>query len=337
MKKYFKYLFQFNWLQTTVLITFSTLLFCFIIFSKSDQLHTQMYLDDFSFPTFLMFFISVIIIIQRFADLKNEHQMDLFYSLPISRRKLFLTHFLYGLLQVVLIYTIMFFAGLFVLMLITIRFHFGYVMLIYFSNLPVILISYLLFTTIFLRANHKTDGMIYIGLWLVVLMLLGMILFEFFDIESSILQPYYGIIHINDYLEKKIAHEILHGVNVYLYNSRTIVLYFVHTVCYFVLAILAGSLTLLFLPKEKNEQIGRISKSKFGYVFLIPCMMLFSTWIFPFSVYSTGNFLYGSSILIAGFVLSFIYRKGVKLRLIDLLLVVIPFLIGIVLSFLTIY
>jgi hypothetical protein len=59
-----------------------------------------------------MMIVMVVIVIFRFSSLRNAKEVDLYYALPISKQKLFLAHYLYGLLQAVFVWTILYFFSL---------------------------------------------------------------------------------------------------------------------------------------------------------------------------------------------------------------------------------
>jgi acetoin utilization transport system permease protein len=99
MKAYFNYLVKTKWLQTVVLALIPTFIFALFLilnnvtysFQNSNRLP-----DDFSLSVIFISVVLIVIVVFRFSSLRNPKEVDLYYALPISRKKLFLTHSLFG-------------------------------------------------------------------------------------------------------------------------------------------------------------------------------------------------------------------------------------------------
>lgn len=90
----------------------------------------------------------------------NRRSVDMYYSLPITRTKLFVTQFLTGLLCVFAAYTLSFWLGFIVIAVKVRRIKYYYYIFCYLASLVPMFTVYSLSTFFYTRANTVIDGLI---------------------------------------------------------------------------------------------------------------------------------------------------------------------------------
>ncbi len=128
-------------------------------------------------------FATVIPMIET-ACFKNRRDLDALYSFPIKRYKLALAHYLSGLIQVIFIYSVNFFAAFAWLAANTTWFDLRPMMLYYLISLLLGWILYSFFIFIFGQANTVVDGVVISVLWMFAAGLLSSAIADTFDINN---------------------------------------------------------------------------------------------------------------------------------------------------------
>ena len=105
------------------------------------------------------------------SGFKNRRNLDTLYFFPIKRSHMALAHYLSGAIQAIFIYSVCFFATWIVLLINTDYFALGYMGLYYVLSILLGLIIYSVFSFIFIQANSVVDGALFCGLWAFVLYL----------------------------------------------------------------------------------------------------------------------------------------------------------------------
>ncbi|VEU80378.1 hypothetical protein [Haploplasma axanthum] len=328
MKKYFKYLFKTNILQTVILTVLPTMLFVAILAG------TGMYSSDYvqfglqipyiiTVGVVLAFIVAALVFIFRFAKFKNKQQVDLYYSLPLNKEKIIKTNIYFGLIQIAIAVTVMFFFGILVHSIKTdFQYAWGYLILVYLVTLLFVGIMYSISLFILFRANSVIDGIIFIIGWFLVLVLLGQLLSEITnDITySNAFVPLYAMDRMITNFYYKAAEQSIE----YKMNTGIII----NLVWVFMLTALSLTYGILNLQNEKTELIGTESNSLFGYKTLIPLgtFLITSNMINDFQ--NSENIIYLIIIVIFAFILYAIYRKGFKIKKYDILALLIAIALG---------
>ncbi len=262
------------------------------------------------------------------ACFKNRRNLDTLYFFPIKREKLALAHYLSGLIQVVMIYTFVFFFGYTYLVLKTNCFALEYMIPYYFLSLLVGLVIYSVIIFLFGQANTVADGVIICGLWVFVLYLVawqlrGQILDNWLRqdhdlwLESSGL-PEWGILytplnHLTVIFQDLI--EVNQHTQSYDYTHNTAMQIREQLYMFAVWGVigLGAAFGYFFTFVRKGaEKAGEISNSWFGYKLLIP-MYAYSLLLF----YDSLDFM--TILVFVAMVIGYvIYRRGFKLKLSDL-------------------
>lgn len=336
MKAYMIYLMKTKWLQTLVLVLIPTL----IVLVNVMLSYGYYYYPDsvppghtptlFVFPVVLIMLLIPVTVILRFWLFRNSKDIDLYYSLPISRRKLYLSQLLFGVLQLILTWTVMYLLSLFLFSALTDGYFFETkLFMIYLVILGFIVILYAITQFFFLQGNTIVDGIVFIALFHVFLLFISAFLthsiFRQIGIyDAFMINPFYAL---SIYVEHFLHYAVPNRPGVLWFSERTYIQSLINTLVYFALGVLFVWLSYTFIHKEKTEHIGRISHSLFGYRLLVPLTILFATASIYFPRSNTS--LIGVTMIVAaGFIGFFIYRRSVKIKWIDVFSIIIPMLLG---------
>ncbi|MDO9629432.1 MAG: hypothetical protein Q7I99_05975 [Acholeplasmataceae bacterium] len=343
MKAYLIYLFKTKWLQTLIMALLPTLIFVVaIIMSKasfynpSSTWEYYRYQPPYVFITALVFIMLLvpIVTIFRLQIFRNSKDVDLYYSLPISRQKLLLTQLIFGLIQLLIIWSSIFLLGVLTLAMITEGYFLTWILLIlYLIVIGYILIMYGITSFLFLRSNTVVDGIVFIIIFHTLFLFISLYIdrYRIFSLSNDTFRfnPFYSV--------GKLYFYYIHNskpnqyINPLFINYKEQLAILINTTIFSVIALLGFVSSYFLIHNEKTEQIGRLSTSKFGYVSLIPLNLVFSTAV----IYngSSGFSVISLSVLATlGFIGFFIMRRSVRLRWFDIALVIAPIILGTIFS-----
>lgn len=340
MKNYLTYLIKTKWLQSLIMAFLPTLIFVIQILSSISRYipNSPQSIPYYRTPTifitsivFIMIIVPVVVIFRLYI-FRNSKDVDLYYSLPISRQKLLFTQQIFGFLQLVFVWTTMYLSGLLIFTILTSGDYVtSLLILIYFVVILYIAILYGITSFLFLRGNTIVDGIAFIVIFNTAFVFISTFLsHQFFRniglTEAFILNPYFSV--------GKIASYLIHYAKPYQvqqpygYDSKIILAIIINTSFFLIMSMSSLVLNAKFIIKEKTEQIGRISTSKFGYVSLIPMNLFFAIAGLYFS-FNSITLLTISIFGTAGFIGFFIMRRSVRLKWTDVLLVIAPIVLAI--------
>lgn len=263
------------------------------------------------------------------SGFKNRRNLDTLYFFPINRGKMAMVHYLSGLLQVFVIYSVCFFSMWVLLALSGSGFTLWY-MIIYYPLLFLLGAGiYSVISFLIIQANSVVDGIFFCGLWAFVLWLV------FFVARKYFLRPFiintaiwsntadfasWGIIYapinnltviFQDLIEtNKVLDEYVH------YLSTDYAQKYLDQAYMFVFwAIIGAAATVgyfLTFAKKGAHTAGEISNSWFGYKLLIP--------IYGYMLIMTsGEINILSFVIVALMVIGYvIYRRSFKLKKSDI-------------------
>jgi len=342
MKKYLLYLIKTKWLQTLITAFIPTLIFIITImmtitryYNTNNYSHNNIYRAPTVFNTALVFMMIIIpiIVIIRMSIFRNSKDVDLYYSLPISRKNLLITQLLFGFIQLVFIWSFMFLTGLLVFTILSNGyFYTGILLLAYLIVIGYMFILYGITSFLFLRGNTLVDGIAFIVIFntacLFVSWFFAMSIFRYFGLSDVfVFNSYFSVALIFNHLiqhslpNQNIVNEVINQGNIGSVINNTF--------SYTILAVTGYLLNYKFIINEKTENIGRLSISKFGYVSLIPINLFFGMASIN-SVTRDVSWIAISVLASAGFIGFIIMRRSVRLKWIDIALVVIPIILGII-------
>ena len=335
MKKYFGYLLKKSVYETMIICISVLLINVFFIYISKPAYANYIASEDiwvYALPIVLPGIIMttsiatiIVVLLLKAFKLKSKNYVDMYYALPISRKKLLSTHLLIGLIQVVVIFTVSFIGSILVFYALSNQaFKMDYVWLLYPVFLFYILILYGIFQFIVYRANNIADTIVLIAFYLIGVLILSMALqtiksttlapFGTFD-EFAIF-PFYGMDKIPILLLKNATPNQVGTFDYYILSVQDYITVIINGVVYLGLAIYGTISTILKFKKDKPENIGGITTSRFGYKVLNPVIIFLSTFVLYFGAalnktYSQMLFL---PILVGLFyIMYFVYNRKFRL------------------------
>lgn len=333
MKAYFNYLIKTKWLQTIVMTIIPTLIFVLVIaLSRQSYLHPGGYINhnDFSVSVVFIMIVLHVIVVFRFASLRNPKEVDLYYALPISRKRLYLTHLLFGFVQLLFVWTIMFLLGLATFVIMSKGFYNeGFLLLLYFVIIFYLAIIYSIISFVFLKANTIFDGITFIILFHILFLFMSLFLESGGYITRFAVNPFYSTQKFTAFFLSLTTP----APSGYIYDQfiKSIPLIIYNTLFFMGFSIFSFFYDYKNIEKEKTEKIGQISDNKFGYRLYIPTIIVFAIASI-FFVGTVVTYLLIAIFMSAGFIGIFIFRRTAKIKLFDLGYVLIPTIIGIILG-----
>lgn len=294
--------------------------------------------------------LSVIVPICMFALLKKKRNLDCIYSLPITKRGIVIVHYAVGGVMVLVPFVCSYVATLvchasydgFA------RLGYGYLLSHFAICLLMGFVLYSICVFVFERANTVVDGVIFIGIYMVGLYyLVGGIESLMHGVEDW----RYWLRLLND----PTTYEVQYRYNFYMcddcaipayifcrllsqyeYCAETLYSQVTHwgvdgTVFWFcfwsVVGVAAAVLTFVLADKKKTESAEEISSSAFGYKVLIP-LLAFPIIIADGILY--GEFTEALLITVGSAVAYTVYRRGVRYKKSDYIIVGIMLVLAIV-------
>ncbi len=283
----------------------------------------------------LMGILASIIPIVELAEFKNRRNLDTLCFFPLKRSHLAAAVFVGGFLQLIIAYTIAFFAGFIYINLSTDTLATGYMIPYFFLSLLVGLVIYAFFSFLFHEANTTVDGIIFCVMWIFVMQIVLYQLGQLFpwtplgDMNESQKPTASALLfnNIRDTLELvgdwMNVYIPLNNLNIYFtglvdlrmkdYLREMMDMWYMYVVWGGIgLACIAGFIARF--AKKSPHRIGEISSTPFGYKVLIPLV----GYSFLLSGYMADDIASVIIIFIAMTVGYIIYRRGVRFKKSDI-------------------
>ncbi len=361
MKEYIKYQVKQLFIPSLIITLISIIAYTLIIAiqglepyhfigSSNDFLHLKS-LNLYFFLgllTFLIFYIPM----KQTSYLKSKRASDLYFSFPINRTKLLITNLLLGLLQLIFIFTVVYWIGFLIVVIgfsqhkhiISIYnnyygtsysgYHFIQYIPLYFFMILLTLIPYTIFTFIYTKANSKKDGLVLFALYSFVIPLISTLIQILTDDYKNpfiytAFSPLFSL--TNEYIK---SIESLTKVSPFKYlNGEGFIL---SLIIFSIISIVFAALMVLQERKRKNEEIDQITSNYFGFKILLPINMILT--------YATLSVSSGGIMNIAGIFLGIfyliiymLYQKNIKMKpryyIIWAANIILGLLIGLILSY----
>ena len=254
-----------------------------------------------------------IIPILELHSFKSRRNMDTVLSLPISRKKIALAHFLNGYVHLFIVVTVSTLIAVIPLTNPIAEYSVGQLLLTYISILPMALLTYGIYMFVFMQANTVIDGVITQVLSVFAICLPLVSLGETFNFGEHIEKvfSYQSFVLYNpvDCIVKKI----------FGYSYLTTVGALVQCLVIGALGVVAIWGYFKSFEKLRAEKIGGISDAIIGYKILIP--------IYAFSLSLAGVYVF---ILLAAFIGYVIYRRGVHFKQSDIICLLITLVLQLI-------
>ncbi len=334
--------------SSTVRTVFLTLLSLVFTISVADDCssvyHVEYKTTGIYILALILGVVCTLIPMLELSGFKNRRNLDTLYFFPIKRGKMALVHYLSGLIQIFVIYSVSFFSMWIFLALCTDCFALGYMIAYYLLSLLLGLVMYSFIMFIFTQANSVVDGIIFCGLWALLFYCLIWVTRVYF-LRPLIIDTHYwsdtsdistwGVLYMpinnltvifQDLIEVNRTGEAA----IYDYTSKYAEQYIEQAYMFFIwgaVGIAAAVGYFITFVKKGAQMAGEISTSLFGYKLLIPLYGYMLLMIYGELDIMTVIII---ALMLVGYV---IYRRGIKLKRSDVLFTV-GAIIPIILSYL---
>lgn len=257
----------------------------------------------------------------------TRRSVDLYYALPLSHTKIFITKFLFGLVMVYLPYTVAYWFGALVAIAKAgdVINAVWYVPQYFASVLPIYCI-YALTTFAFTRANTAKDGIMFILFWASAAGMVVLVILDLFADYSSFYYPYYFLPYApldsaTSYFMRKISERV--------YTEPD---YAVMAIGFTLTGLMAAGATVWVMLTEKSakgENAGQISESWFGYKVMIP---FYTVSILSMIPLHSLMYIFVILVIIGAYLLTSYYRRTLKISKNQIIILGASILSGIILS-----
>ena len=283
-----------------------------------------------SAPTIVLAMLCVAVPVMQFSYRMKGRDIDLWYSLPVTREKLTFVRTLGGLMLIFVPYTLSYWLG-FVIVLLRKNYFalYGYP-LYYLAALPLGALLFGIYSFLYTRANSIGDGLVCMAGWTFALMLPFAFLsvrFPRLALPRSFsvwqLSPFGLLSWAADYFNEFICADALPAL---LPLAWTIPLTVLEG---------AGAYAGLFLTARRHraENGGQLSSSLWCYRVLVPLYVFILAS--SLSVDALGTQLAciaGAFLLVGGFICFVVYRRSFRLKTSDFITLAVAFGAGILVS-----
>lgn len=282
-----------------------------------------------STPTVIFVILCVIVPILQFSFRMKSRGADLWYSLPVKREKLMLVRTLAGLLLAVIPFTVSYWFGFFILLGRTNYYVLHGYLLYYLALLPLGVLLFGIYSFLFSRANTVCDGIIFMIAWTFIFMMPFLYMSMHNITYSSQINgwqeftPFGMLYYVEQWFDDYICGSYGYAVHAPALRSLA-----------WLIPIAAaegiGAYAGLFLTArgQKAENSEQLSSSLWGYKVFIPL------YVFMFGGCLDVTdlqlcLLWGAILLVGGYVSYIAYRHSFRLKLCDILSLLISFAAGI--------
>ncbi len=286
--------------------------------------------------------LSIGVPIIEFSYRMRKITIDQMYSFPIKREKIFLAHYITGFIKILIPVTV---AVIYFLIDLSFKEHLFdvfYLIPFYFSLLGTLLFGYSFVTFIFMRGNTVGDGLINIlfGIFFIPA-IIAVITYhqpysyptnmkDFFNIDFGDGIIFKPVVDIIEYFEGEMEWFALSQIkhtNQYLelphFSADSFGWLIFHAIC----GVASFVLSIVLVKKDKSENSMGISNSWFSYKIMIP------VYLFVISYTAIDvEFIAWLFILIGGFLMYVIYRRTLKIKIIDVVMIVACVFCGLIIS-----
>lgn len=321
--RYLKYNYKRMFMPFVFLTIIGIVFYALPIFLNSSGYSGGSYLGGVSnIATLLIYLIIVAIFIPvyEFAPLKNTRGADLYYSLPIDKKRLYLQFYLKGLIEIVLSYIIVFLLGLIGVAIKGYPVEFIYYIPLFFSLLLGIALYYTFNVFVFSKANRIIDGVIFIVMYLVIPIMIYLFVLHLMLVVFKTNVSYYWIDAVMPISPLYIFGEYF----TILIEKRTVSnrfnTAFVFALIWALISIASGLLMILYTKMNKPENVQSKSDSWFGYKVFIPMLLYISISTTMDLRYSPGfSFILTFIFMVIAYIGYVIYERKFKISLISLI------------------
>ena len=287
-----------------------------IDYTKESIEVKRLRIDNFGMIIFILGAAVTVMPVVELGDMKNKRNADLIYSLPVSRLKMALAHYLSGLIQIFAIYTVAY-ATMYIEIVSSPLYSWvqspAALIGCYFALLGVGAAVYSIFMAIFNSANTVVDGCVFITVWSMLVALFAIALGEF-NVETH---DIFRLDFIN-YIpaERLYPHSAL-AISEFFYSlivgNKTYYYYVNCAVFWSAVGIVCAVVYFFSFKKKRTEELGSLSDTVFGYKVILPIA------VFSMTQALDESFISHIFAILLGVVGYMIYRRSYKIKKNDII------------------
>lgn len=331
---YFKYSFKTSLKTVMFILAFGIVVYLIPL----SQSHNFTYTTNVGLLITYVACLCYIVPIFQMNYLKKKRILDCYYSLPIDKKGIVLNNYLIGLLEIIIPYIILYWAGFIVVYSsgVASYFRFEYYVPLFFVVLLSITVLYTIITFVVSQNNTNIDACIslvfYTFILSTILSVVSNVLSIFIDtkIDSESFSLFYPFVILGNYYNSLIMQDKYLDSSWWDYPKLTnsnIAAFIVLGI----MGVISFVLLLLFANKSKAENAEEISLSPFSYTSCLPIYLFCG--VFAVSLEgSTTIFIWIFIILAVYLVLKVIQYRKIKLSpkvlILPVIIIIIAFILG---------
>ena len=290
--------------------------------------------------------LCAVVPVMQFSYRMKQRSADLWYSLPVGRKKLALVRVLGGLILVFLPYTLAYWLGVGCVAMQEGRFAFVHYLSLWAASLPLGVLLFGMNAFVFTRGNTAGDGIVFLILWACLLPLAVLVCFSGlrftlgWDPEIPEYLNYYSGVEVAAFFFPYSPVGYLSQIFDALICGRApgdFALFSLWFILPFAVIGGVGAYAGLFLcaDRDKAENAGQISSSWMGYRVLIPAYIVLL--LGAVGVTFDGEVVMGVLVAVVGAALYFAYRRSFRLKKEDIIIYIAAVLVGAALALILFY
>lgn len=327
-KSYFRSCLKENFLPL-LFITLVALVYCLISavlyqpyrLYLDEQNYTTYYRATLNYPVVVLGLLCYIVPVLQFGRFKKRKNLDLYYSVPVSRTTLGISHYLVGLITVILPFTLCYLEN-FIVMLTRPAGTFDFLPMLGHFSLCLVLgvASYSLFAFVFNQANTVLDGCVFIGIYSIAFLFLSepinLMLGDAVNMRSFGLEPVSLLGNITLYFENMVEMQPKYGGSFFYYNFEIW-----QVVVWLAIGLICAILFVKLFGTQGAEKTEEISDSWFGYRILIPVLACLAMLIYMLPPTDAGiiTWFWVEAFALLAYV---VYRREIRLKKSDVAVLV---------------
>ena len=273
-------------------------------------------IDNFGVIIFVLGALCTLMPVVELGDMKNKRNADLIYSLPVSRGKMALVHYLSGLIQIFAIYTVAY-ATMYIEIVSSHLYPWvqspSALIGCYFALLAVGVALYSIFMAIFNSANTVVDGCVFIAAWSILIALFAIAIGEF-NVETH---DVFRLDFINNIAAEHLYPHGALGISEFFYSlivgTKPYYYYVNVAILWSVVGIICAIVYFFSFKKKRTEELSDLSNTLFGYKVILPIA------VFSMTQALDESFLSHIFAILLGVVGYMIYRRSFRIKRNDII------------------
>ena len=273
-------------------------------------------ISNFGIVAFILGAACTLMPVVELGDMKSKRNADVIYSLPVSRGKMALAHYLSGLIQIFAIYTSAY-VTMYIKVVTSHLYHWvqspGALIGCYFALLLAGIALYSIIMAIFNSANTVADGCVFVAVWSFLIGSLFIALSEF-NVETGDILGIDFINYLNsEYLYPYSSLSLSEFFYSLIVGARAETDHINASIFWIVIGIVCAAVYFFSFKKKRTEELGDLSNTVFGYKVILPVAVFSMTQAFDESFLS---FIFAILLGVVGYM---IYRRSFKIKKYDLI------------------